>query len=124
MSLVSTVKLLEVAKKNYLLAKVACDLVKERLDRANAPIHKAYEEGKITEDRWAKIVTDNEFNLGYDRVRDYLRKAGDSLIEVAKEGLKLQSKPEQWAKLEPVFTCKFERIREKVLDLSLRWSGE
>jgi len=124
MTMISYAKLLEVAKRNYLIAKTACEIVKEQLDKANAPFHKAVEEEKISVACWAEIVTDNEYLLGYDKARELVREAEDKLIETAREGLKNAANQEQWKKLEPVFTCKFAGIRVKVLDLALRWSGE
>jgi len=114
----------ERAKKEYFIAKVKVNILREELEKINKPVEEALEAGKITSEEWATIITDNEYETDYPELVEEEWKAKDRVIALAGEGMKQHMTPAQWEQVKPVYETKLYRIRDKVLDLSLRWTGE
>jgi len=117
------VKHLERAKADYFKAKVVMDLMRERVAEVNKPLHDAVEKGLISTDEWATKTTDNEYDMGYDKVLDHFYDARRQLLAVAKEMMEKRATPSQWQQIKTVFETHFIKVQDELVDLTLKWSG-
>jgi hypothetical protein len=79
------------------------------------------ENGVITVDEWAEKTTDIEFDMGLDEALQRLIKAEDKLIDAGRRLLETRITGEEAEKIGEVWDCRFVTIREKVVDVLLRW---
>jgi len=114
----------EQAKTAYFVAKVKVDILREELEKVNKPVEEALDAGKITSEEWATITTDNEYKTDYPELIDAMWKAQEKVIALAGEGLKQHADSKRWEQIRPLFETKYLHVRDKLLDLSLRWAGE
>jgi hypothetical protein len=109
------------AKTDYVSAKAAYEAVKERASKANKRLDELLEGGVITVDEWAEKTTDIEFDMGLDEAMQRLIKAEDKLIDAGRRLLETRITGEEAEKIREVWDCRFVTIREKVVDVLLRW---
>lgn len=115
----------EHAKRDYLTKKLIVEDMRKQLKNLNDPVNKAQFENKISVDKWAEIVTDNEFKLGYPKARNEEIEAFRSLIKLAGQLMQKRAGPKKWEKIKDVFNPRnllTQELREKMLDLTLRWN--
>jgi hypothetical protein len=109
------------AKTDYVSAKAAYEAVKERASKANKRLDELLEGGVITVDEWAEKTTDIEFDMGPDEAMRKLIKAEDKLIDAGRRLLETRITGEEAEKIREVWNCRFVTVREKVVDVLLRW---
>ena len=109
------------AKEEYLEAKAAYEAVREKASRANRRLDSLLESGVITVDEWAEKTTDVEFQLGWDEAFQRLVEAEKRLVEAGRRLIERRLTAEEAEKVKAVWDCKFASIREKVVDLLLKW---
>lgn len=109
------------AKRNYLEAKAAFESVRERASNVNRRLDDLLEAGLITVDEWAERTTDVEFQLGWDEAFQRLVEAEEALVEAGKRLLEKRLAAEEAERIKAVWECKFASIREKVVDVLLKW---
>jgi hypothetical protein len=109
------------AKTDYVSAKAAYEAVKERASKANKRLDELLEGGVITVDEWAEKTTDIEFDMGLDEAMRKLIKAEDKLIDAGRRLLETRITGEEAEKIREVWNCRFVTVREKVVDVLLRW---
>jgi len=109
------------AKKDYVSAKAAYEAVKERASRANRRLDELLEKGVITVDELAEKTTDIEFDMGLYEAMRKLVKAEDKLIDAGRRLLEARITGEEAERIREVWDCRFAAIREKVVDVLLRW---
>ena len=109
------------AKTDYVSAKAAYEAVKERASKANKRLDELLEGGVMTVDEWAEKTTDIEFDMGLDEAMERLIRAEDKLIDAGRRLLETRITGEEAEKIREVWDCRFVTIREKVVDVLLRW---
>jgi len=114
----------EQAKKQYFVAKIKVDVLREELEKVKEPINHAYEAGTISGEEWAEKITDVEYATEYPEQLNALWDAKKKVLALAGEGMRLYAPADTWKQIEPVFSTHLMSIREKLLDVSLRWTGE
>jgi hypothetical protein len=109
------------AKVEYASAKAAYEAIKEKVSKANERFDELLEDGAITVDEWAEKTTDIEFDLGLDTALQRLIKAEDKLIDVGRRLMEKRVTDEEAEKIKEVWDCRLISIRDKVVDVLLRW---
>jgi hypothetical protein len=110
------------AKLVYAYAKATEELLNQKVQALNAPLHIANDQGTLKDDDWAEQVTANEFKLKLPQAQEALRKAENIVFAVAKELMRRVANAEQWREMAIVFDVKQNwAVRAKVLDLALTW---
>jgi L-lysine 2,3-aminomutase len=110
----------ENAKREYIKAKLIYEAKLKEVKEANKPIHQLLEQGKITEEEWAELTTENDFKLGLYKAMQELIEAEDKLIKIGKQVLEKHITPEQAEQIKQVWDCKFAHIKQKIIDVLLR----
>lgn len=110
------------AKAAYIMAKAAYEDAKEKASKANRRLDELLDAGLITVDEWAERTTENDFKMGVDDALQRLIEAEDRLIEAGRRLLEERLTAEEAAKISEVWSCKFASIREKVVDVLLKWN--
>jgi predicted nucleic acid-binding Zn-ribbon protein len=112
----------EESKKEYLEKKLRYELLLKKASKINRVYDEKLERGEITVDEWAEKTTDTEFEIGLDEALEELRRAEDRLIDLGRKVLEQNLTEEQKREIAIVWEyCKFSPIREKVIDVLLRF---
>jgi L-lysine 2,3-aminomutase len=111
----------ENAKREYIRAKLLYEAKLKEVEEANKPLHQLLEQGKITEEEWAELTTENDFKLGLDKATQELIEAENKLIKIGKQVLEKHITPEQAERIKEVWNCKFTHIRQELIDVLLRY---
>jgi hypothetical protein len=111
----------ENAKREYIKAKLLYEAKLKEVKEANKPLHQLLEQGKITEEEWAELTTENDFKLGLDRASQELIEAENKLIKIGKQVLEKHITPEQAEQIKQVWNCKFAHIRQEIIDVLLKY---
>jgi DNA polymerase III delta prime subunit len=109
------------AKMEYISAKAAYEAIRERASKMNGLLDELLEEGAMTVDEWAEKTVDIDFNLGLSAALQRLIRAEDKLIDAGRRLLETRITSEEAEKIREVWDCKFATIREKVVNVLLRW---
>jgi len=108
------------AKTDYVSAKAAYEAVKETASKANKRLDELLENGVITVDEWAEKTTDIESDMGLDATLQRLIEAEDKLIDAGRR-LETRISREEAENIKEVWDCRFVTVREKVVNVLLRW---
>jgi ribosomal protein S13 len=109
------------AKMQYVSAKAAYEAIKERVLKENERLNELLESGVIKVDEWAEKTMEVEFNLGLDAALRSLIEAEDKLIDTGRRLMEMRITSEEAEKIRQVWECRFTTIREKVVNVLLRW---
>jgi hypothetical protein len=119
------IKRLDELKRTYILCKLVYQDRLKRLGEVMRPWDEKLERGEISEDEYIKMEIGSEEEAAVDVAYKLMKRAGDELIAFAKPALLSQAKTEDDRRaLEMVFNAPYATIREQVIDVILRWSGE
>jgi L-lysine 2,3-aminomutase len=111
----------ENAKREYIKAKLLYEAKLKEVEEANKLIHQLLEQGKITEEEWEELTTENYFKLGVYKALQERIEAEDKLIKIGKQVLEKHLTPEQAEQIKEVWNCKFAHIRQGIIDVLLRY---
>jgi len=118
------IKEFERVKKMYLAIKLMYEEACKRAREENRKWDELAEQGKITDEEWAEKTVDVDEKHGVLDLLTRLNEAEDCLIKVGSRLFERCLSEEQRKELKKVWDCKYATIREKVVDLLLRWFPE
>lgn len=109
------------SKIKYLEAKRDYNKLREQVSEKTREIHNLLEKGEITEEEWAIKTTDIEFEMGLDDALQRLIEAERRFINAGRKLLE-NDLPEIAKEIEKIWDCKFSTIREKVVNILLKFN--